>query len=72
MHGYVDEEGYYHPHPDEALPSPVPGMSRGEFERIAERILWFSALPLADRLTSLEDQEEQRVFERLRVVRHGS
>jgi hypothetical protein len=68
----MTEEDSYLPPAWEAEPSAIPGLSRGEFERIAERILWFSRQPLEARFRSFARHRlEQRRFEALRVIGCG-
>lgn len=61
-------DDWYTPPAWEAEPSPVPGLSRGEYERIAERILWFESLSLEARIRSFaRHRVEQAWFDRLVV-----
>ena len=60
---------WYEPRAWEAEPSPIAGMNRGEFERIAERILWFETLTLEQKLWSFaRHRAEQRWFEQLELL----
>lgn len=62
------EGDWYVPAAWEAEPSVVAGMSRGEFERLAAQIRWFSSLPLEARLRqTMRDRELQVLFGRLKV-----
>lgn len=65
----ANEVDWYVPDPREGEDSPVAGMSIGEFERLADQLLWFSSLPLEARLRSLvRVRAEQACFDRLRPV----
>ncbi len=39
--------------PEDAEPSPVPGLSRGEYDELADNLRWFGPLPLDVKLRTI-------------------